>query len=325
MQNRQLKQKQMRIYQFISLTVILIGFTGCCKDAEGYVGQSPHTRTSSPTTSGETQTPGPPTSNPVQATRTPQRSPTIPSTPTRTEFPALSPEERVNELNHLLETNSNCILPCWWGIRPGKTKWEEVSPYLKELASIFQISKSPDNPENQFLVEMGFEYSMTEKNLYRRFQDYEILDGEIISILISIPEHEAHSLSNFLIDLGPPSEILLDTNPEYYIDGTHMYVVDLFYSEKGVMASTGPLETSFTEDGMIRACYFDIPIIQYYIWDPALDLTHEEVYEYFYFDRKNYPEKQIEEVTDWNVIQFYEVFKEPDQDTCIETPRDLWY
>lgn len=320
-------KKIISVFILIIIFVMVLGFVSCSKQSiTNNIEESNNTPSSLPSEiRKETESPQLSPTNTFQASQTPQPTTTFTNTPTYTEFPTLPPEERVNELNHLLETNGNCILPCWWGIRPGKTKWEEVGHYLKELASIYQISKSPDNPENQFLVEMGFEYSMTEKDLYRRFQNYEILDDEIISILISIPDHDSHSLSNFLIDLGPPSEIFIDTNPEYYIDGTHMYVVDLFYLEKGIMATTGPLETSFTEDGMIRSCYFDIPITQYYIWDPALELTHDEVYEFFYFDRNNYPKKRMEAVTDWDVIQFHEVFKVPDQDICIETPRDLWY
>ena len=59
--------------------------------------------------------------------------PIVSLTPSPTSYPRLSREEAKPRIIEMLQTNAGCRLPCWWGITPGKTRWEEVhallSPY----------------------------------------------------------------------------------------------------------------------------------------------------------------------------------------------------
>jgi hypothetical protein len=75
-----------------------------------------------------------PTSPPVTATFPPlwltpvtivPPSPPSDIPPTWTPLPTYSPKEAATEMSKLYN-NSECDLPCWWGIIPGETNWNEA-------------------------------------------------------------------------------------------------------------------------------------------------------------------------------------------------------
>ncbi len=66
-----------------------------------------------------------PTANP-RPPRTPSPTPTQTPTATPLPFPTLEPEEMQAFIAEMLAANGGCELPCWWGITPGVTPWEDV-------------------------------------------------------------------------------------------------------------------------------------------------------------------------------------------------------
>lgn len=64
-------------------------------------------------------------------------SPTLTSVPTmtRTPLPTLSPEDMEKLLAELLRTNGNCSEPCFWGITPDKSNFDDAVTFLKSLGS----------------------------------------------------------------------------------------------------------------------------------------------------------------------------------------------
>lgn len=58
----------------------------------------------------------------------PSPSPEYPKlvTPRVTPLPTRSPTEVTEQLNYLLQTNGDCLLPCFWGIYPDQTHYEEL-------------------------------------------------------------------------------------------------------------------------------------------------------------------------------------------------------
>jgi len=83
-----------------------------------------------PATSLPTQTSIPITETPIPPTRT------ITPTFTPTVYPTLSPVERQKEITALLQTNSNCSKPCFWGIRPGISNFDEAVAFLKSMGKM---------------------------------------------------------------------------------------------------------------------------------------------------------------------------------------------
>jgi hypothetical protein len=78
------------------------------------------------------------TSSPTQLYDTPTYTTTY--TPTSTPFVPLSPEQqqqRHDAIVALLETNGGCKLPCWWGVTPGITAWDEAYQILSDEGIFF--------------------------------------------------------------------------------------------------------------------------------------------------------------------------------------------
>jgi hypothetical protein len=62
---------------------------------------------------------------------------TITSTPpaTWTPYPKMAVEETMQTVVGLLKGNERCLLPCWWGIISGETRWSTIQAFLNSLAS----------------------------------------------------------------------------------------------------------------------------------------------------------------------------------------------
>ncbi len=65
------------------------------------------------------------------------QTPIVTPLPTRTSTPSptLSPSEVQAYILDLLQKNAGCRLPCWWGIVPGQTAWQEAESFLAPLSS----------------------------------------------------------------------------------------------------------------------------------------------------------------------------------------------
>jgi len=66
-----------------------------------------------------------------QPTLTPAPVPTTTPTP----LPTLGPEDREKLLAELLRTNGNCSKPCFWGISPDTSAFDDSVAFLKSLGS----------------------------------------------------------------------------------------------------------------------------------------------------------------------------------------------
>jgi len=52
-----------------------------------------------------------------------------------------------------METNVECRLPCWWGVLPGKTSWQNAEKYLSSITtSIYESAgATPDTRRIEML------------------------------------------------------------------------------------------------------------------------------------------------------------------------------
>jgi hypothetical protein len=63
---------------------------------------------------------------------------------TSTLFPTLPAEEMDETIQALIATNGGCFLPCWWGITPGVTSWDDANHFLLQFNPVITSSASPD-------------------------------------------------------------------------------------------------------------------------------------------------------------------------------------
>ena len=133
---------QMRcVVLLAALIALVLALSGCSNQIEVFTTLTPTVQVVSPAavvlSSTPTASPTVIASSPTSTvTLTPQltatRRPTLTQTPastptvTPTSFPTLDSKAKLDYVIRSLKTNRGCELPCWWGITPGKTKWNEM-------------------------------------------------------------------------------------------------------------------------------------------------------------------------------------------------------
>jgi hypothetical protein len=114
------------------LIIVAVGF-GACSPKPSITQQIISTETS--------LSPAPEHTLPVTSNTTPSATITASSTPEYpflvtprvTPLPARSPAEVNEQLNNLFQTNGDCVLPCFWGIHPDQTRYEELYGVIDQL------------------------------------------------------------------------------------------------------------------------------------------------------------------------------------------------
>lgn len=114
-------------------------------------------------------------------------------------------------LEYLVNTNNNCNLPCFWGIKPGITNWTDAMVLFQQLGVKGALGISPNNYE-YFTIKVDIDEVSLLIDIYRK--------GDIVgAILLTIankppltgfhPGIESYSLKKTFLNLGPPSDLLL--------------------------------------------------------------------------------------------------------------------
>lgn len=237
-------------------------------------------------------TSSPATSSPGHGTETstslPSPHPSLTNTPTQTVTP--SPEPRPfpdqGELSdkdfvlHLLETNGGCELPCWWGIVPGETKWEDAERFLSNFS--LKIEKLWDETkvsiDGQPYQDRGFfvylDSGEPESNRFR----LQTKDNLVTSIRVSSPLTKYRFyLENLLNIQGVPSKVFILTNSNVMEPPTPFHLI-LYYQEQRFLAVYTILV--YKENEQITACLDDVaPSIAAVSDEEAL--TDQQVQEFF--------------------------------------------
>lgn len=105
-------------------------------------------------TLAKTATPAPTQTLTAIPTRTITKTPTITPTITSTPLPSLTflptvPNAR-EEVRKLYDTNGGCNLPCWWGITPGMTTFEEVRQHFQQFSG--EVHLDPDKDRSKVIL-----------------------------------------------------------------------------------------------------------------------------------------------------------------------------
>jgi len=228
----------------------------------------------------------------------------------------LTPEETRKLVQELLENNGGCELPCWWGITPGKTTWAEARIFLEGFSVYVGETGGVQIP-------LPAPYS----NATYMDHGYSIKNGIVDHIdIYNFNLAPNYYLPKFLETYGQPTEIWIQTFSQEEI-GQQNFTFDLFYLDKGILIEYGiatPIEDAAVE-GKLKNCLrgADSPFI--YLWSPENNKMSSQDAKQKFIDTRWLPEpKSLFEATGMDVKTFYETFKNPDTDVCLETPENLW-
>lgn len=280
--------------------------------------------------SEEEETPSP-SSEDLQPTaaETPTVIPSLFFTP----LPTLAVEEQENYIKGFLETNTDCRLPCWWGVTPGKTSWQETESLLRHLgATIFPFQT--ESGGNRYAVRL---LGLPELNL--SIYQNGMPNSKVDKIFVSGNKGggqdqrefeafwESYSPKEVMSKYGVPSRILLDTlgalgNTNL---GIHGYTLWIFYDSLRFMIR---YDGFIADEEIFRFCFNlnpganDIDHIELTLQykDYAFPLEHGDSILGSAFPR-GIP---FQDITGISIEEFHQLFTQIEKPYCLETPHGIW-
>jgi hypothetical protein len=138
-------------------------------------------------------------------------------TPHVTSLPTRSPEALAEELRHLLQTNGDCKLPCFWGIYPDQTRYEELYAVIDRLDGRQKFDAIEENGHLQ--VGARFEFEDVDENRINIAFQADLQDDIVRDMKIhlhnpkgtEIPPEDwsAYNMNEILRIYGVPSKVEL--------------------------------------------------------------------------------------------------------------------
>lgn len=306
------RYNSVRIFALLAFGIILaLG----CLPAAPTASNTPARVTLPPITFPATPT----TSQPLTASLHPTFTPTMISPPAWVPSPTLSPDDANAKVLDLLQNNAGCVLPCWWGITPGETDEQTALQFLETFAlNISQII-------GQKIEEGGIPILESSYRVYYQEPDQVDESDMLIDFRNSIAsnifvDNRYFSVSKILSDSGAPTHIWLGIWPgfsdyayeEFHADDVIFVMLLIIYPQQGILAAFVDREFILNEEqDTVRACF--------YTDESFLELTppDPENTEYGNSPERIYA-RDIDVLTNMDIQSFYETFKNPNTEPCIE-------
>ncbi|MCL4266742.1 MAG: hypothetical protein KJ069_26420 [Anaerolineae bacterium] len=254
----------------------------------------------------------------------PTETPLPLATVTPTPWPTLPPNEAADKVLALLADNQNpeCLLPCWWGATPGQTHWHDIEPFLKSFALEIKANSSAALvylPLHEAIEVPGFD----------GYVAYSWNDSGVIKEISLKPMNiSGYDPQTMMILHGVPDEVWLKTFPVVLPGEVLPFHLLLVYQEKGISlryyvdaVKTGETITACFEPEVVEVERPDLfpagPRI--YLWEPGQQKTIDEIVSipgetYFPLEGKS----------DLTPQTLFEMFTNPDELPCIDTPAEQW-
>lgn len=242
------------------------------------------------------------------------------TTPTYTPFPVLSSDERERQILELIASNGGCELPCWWGIMPGKTTFEEARNFLRQFnPAPFLQEEAPNKQFVNYLIPVSAHISPA----YGIDINLDIVDDVVKIISVgSIESVTNFNIQNLLSNYGRPSEVWIHTYRSY-LGGIPPVDVLMFYPTQGILARYST-ELSNINEGKDSAtiCLDRGPTLT--LWSPEEQIDFDQAQVYARLDYKEYgkPLLPLNQATTISLDEFYD-YRTKEQ-ICINTALSLW-
>lgn len=243
-------------------------------------------------------------------------------TPTITPLPTLSVQEEGELLQELMANNGDCELPCWWGVMPGHTP--------TQLARDIFASQGIDDwviSNGTYLMSLGYPHGDSPYYSGDVSMRFGTINGLIQFIDISgsrrpgddgylfMRDWQRYSLAQMLDIYGIPSyvaltnEVSADTGPDYYNLGVAFveYGVEIHYITIPVLINGQEnICDEFQYVNFIRLILYPPEKVS----DISVDIISNNLNVYTFW----------EEVTGYDLENFYERFRDVSNSDCIEIP-----
>ena len=292
--------------------------------------------------------------NPPTQTMLPQATTSF--TATSSSAIALSAEEAKNLVFELLADNGDCQLPCLWGMTPGDTDRQTLDIFISKFENMItpdiyvsvddfgdfggfflgyrkdnihintDFSYYYENKESDRLDLLGIRgYAMHEKG-----KDLDWLSLDVSPLYGDASFNQIYTyyfLPQILSNYGPPSQVLLKPfldDPQRADVQWWPFSIVLLYPEQGIFIEY--VSRRETVGANFAACPSK-STISLAVWDPQSSLSLEYVVQKAgsQINELNIASfKSVENATSMTLEEFYEVFRDPRNIACVETPQELW-
>lgn len=261
-------------------------------------------------------------------------SATVQSTPTLTPFSTLSEQESFETFASLIEKDGGCNLPCWLGIIPGQTNFDDVVNNFSQFSSISYTEFSSERAFIQVYFP-NFETAIhstatgvthASDGEVSRIWVYAGVDPKASgNITYSNPSFQKlwqrYFVPGIFITHGPPEKIFLDTTLVTGDPATsYPFALWIVYPQQGFLIRYDGDNIKTGEN--IRICPMQSRI-EITIWDVEKS-NYEEFMKNAEAGGISLGPQPIESVTGFDIESFYETFRGGQLDTCFETPASIW-
>jgi hypothetical protein len=255
---------------------------------------------------------------------------------------ALAPDAEDALLVDMLSSNGGCELPCWWGITPGVTSWENAQErFLSYGKSVTSWSWDADK------WGMGHKVGLFGRHGSYPF-DYVVAhtfyEKEGTVSLIGAQGHvpgwpakewslsprfaqdwDRYTLDQVLARFGKPSQVLL----HYWGDFEALFSVGVLYEERGILVEYMGLARGEKEEGeylfdTVVLCPTRDRVTDINVWlsSPELEISLSDVFEDLGGGHPGLlPYRNIvslEEATGTSLDAFYTTYVASDADSCLQ-------
>ena len=282
-------------------------------------------------------------------TFTPQANtstPTLEIRPTSTALPTLSPDNARQEVLRLLQEDSECKFPCFWGLVPGETSISDTMNILNVFTTLGDLSDFSDNNMARLYIRVPVDSD--EKLLGITF-NFDGNDNTLHWLVASVAIEKNQPATNPLFDkmlfeeianrlslpqvlstYGRPSDVKIFTYSAVPQGTTDEFILLLLYPEQGFMVEYIDSAGIYIQNGKpneMIGCFADA-YVYFLFWKPSKEIIIDDVisetnglYLYSYmFDKY----RSIGDVTDLSLETFYTKFATADGRQCLMTPEDFW-
>lgn len=254
---------------------------------------------------------------------TPELVDTATSVPSPIPVNQLSPAEAEEKVLSLLENNNDCIWPCFWGIAPATSSWEDTSQFLHPFATrtygISKVTGAPLYPGMTYFI-----FVVPEEVAFRGEVELGlwVKDGYVQQMQVRELKGPAYSLGMIMKEYGPPDEIWVTTYKRYVVEPPPFSVL-VFYARKGILISYAV--SSLRAQNFITGCLE--PHVAINMWQVDVPpQTFFEVSDKFGISANDPPPLYLplEESTNMDVETFYKTYRGTTDTICVTTLSTLW-
>ncbi|MBL1196819.1 MAG: hypothetical protein D8M60_20900 [Chloroflexi bacterium] len=219
-----------------------------------------------------------------------------------------------------MENNGGCKLPCWWGITPGKSNWEETRAFFEKFSMLIYEEKDVKVIRNDSEVEL--DYHGIEYKLSSSYENSYIIIWTQNDIVDSISVNKIEGSTGFFVlsdvvkHFGNPDRIWInarETSKEKW-----MVAYDFVYDKQKFVIRYFSFDGQ-EEDGMITACFQEASGLELFSENEILSrdtIYQQQLIKIIELDLAEFSESRLQE--------FISSVENSDEEFCIQTLLRFW-